>query len=64
MSGGRAKARVNMFEGLNTTYYTVTLEQEDGTAITRTVRDAEEALRVKENWERGTHKFLRESDKP
>lgn len=61
MSGPRAKARINSLEGFDTTYYTVTLEQEDGTTITRTVRDARQAQQVKENWENGKHKFLREN---
>jgi len=63
VSGCRAKTRINQLEGMDTTYYTVTLEQEDGTVITRTVRDAQEALQVKENWENGKHRFLTESSK-
>jgi len=64
MSGRRATTRINRLEGMDTTYYTVTLEQEDGTVLTRTVRNAQEALQVKENWENGTHRFLTESSKP
>jgi len=60
MSGPRANVKINNLEGMDTTYYTVSLVQEDGTTITRTVRDAQEARRVKENWENGTHKFLTE----
>jgi len=63
MSGRRATARVNRLEGMDTTYYTVSLIQEDGTTVTRTVRSAEEALKVKENWEKGTHRILTEADR-
>jgi hypothetical protein len=55
-------AKINRLEGADATYYTVSLIQEDGTTITRTVNNAEEALKVKENWENGTHRVLTESD--
>ena len=63
MSENGSAARINRLEGLDVTYYTVTLEQEDGTTVTRTVRNEQEALQVKENWENGTHRFLAESSK-
>jgi len=63
MSGRRATTKINRLEGMDATMYTVSLIQEDGTTITRTVRNAEEALKVKENWENGTHRVLTESDR-
>jgi len=62
MSTSGPTTKINRLEGMDETMYTVTLIQEDGTTITRTVRDAQEALRVKENWENGTHRILTESD--
>jgi len=63
MSTSGPTTKINRLEGMDETMYTVTLIQEDGTTITRTVRDAQEALRVKENWENGTHRILTESDR-
>lgn len=52
-------ARINTLDGFDSTYYTVTLTQEDGSSFTRTARTAEEALQIKENWESGKHRFLK-----
>ena len=52
-------AHINSVGGNGQTYYTVTMTQEDGSTYTRNVYSAEEALKLKENWESGKHKFLK-----